>query len=340
MGVSSVASSKLDDKKKIILLKQGKNNEKQINWNKNKSLIKSDINSDKNKTKKDFIKSENKENTNEDKYSIKSNLLNEKNKPEVKSEHTLNLKTSVKSRYIIKEILLILLERRKLKLLRYNKFLQELMDINITNYQKLSSKIIIGGINGYGKEYKTNKLNLIFEGFYKNGKRNGRGKEYNGDIIYEGEFLNGIKNGKGIEYIPKSILFVGEYLNGKKWNGTAKEYYYNKYKDDPYKLKFVGNYCEGVKIGIEYDVKGDLLFEGKYLNDKKWNGTIFNSNGYVYPIKNGNGKVKRYSKDGKLIFEGEYINGEKKGKEYDDKCGELIFDGEYLNEKMNFIFQG
>ena len=88
-----------------------------------------------------------------------------------------------------------------------------------------------------------------------------------------------------------------------------------------------------MKIGKEYDKNGSLLFEGQYLDDKKWNGTIFNNNGFLYPIKNGNGKVKRYNQDNKLIFEGEYINGEKKGKEYHDECGKLIFEGEYLNGK-------
>ena len=52
-----------------------------------------------------------------------------------------------------------------------------------------------------GKEYNSNKL--IFEGEYLNGKRNGRGKEYdlfNSDLVFEGEYLNGKRNGNGKEY--------------------------------------------------------------------------------------------------------------------------------------------
>ena len=66
--------------------------------------------------------------------------------------------------------------------------------------------------------------------------------------------------GKEIEYkINKdNIIFEGEYLNGKKWNGKGKEY--NK--------------------------DGKLRFEGEYLNGKRWNG-----------------KVKEYYDDGKLLFE-------------------------------------
>ena len=40
------------------------------------------------------------------------------------------------------------------------------------------------------------------------------------------------------------LIYEGEYLNGKKWNGKGKEY--NKY--------------------------GELIFEGEYLNGNKWNG--------------------------------------------------------------------
>ena len=80
--------------------------------------------------------------------------------------------------------------------------------------------IIYELINGTGKvkEYWNGKLR--FEGEYLNGKRNGKGKEYdyNGKIEFEGEYLNGKRNGKGKEYNKYNgkLLFEGEYLNGKK----------------------------------------------------------------------------------------------------------------------------
>ena len=46
---------------------------------------------------------------------------------------------------------------------------------------------------------------------YKNGKRNGKGKEYDekGNVTFEGEFLNGMKwNGKG--YIDKVLEYEQE----------------------------------------------------------------------------------------------------------------------------------
>ena len=137
------------------------NHDEEINLSNTKSLTKSNENKD---NKEDKIL-----NLNEDKYLIKSDLLNietkkltEKNileKTEENIDKTLNLKILVKSKYILKEILLILDDKRKLLLLKYNKYYQKLMGINIVNYQKLSGKIKTGGINGYGKEYEFDNLN-------------------------------------------------------------------------------------------------------------------------------------------------------------------------------------
>ena len=46
-----------------------------------------------------------------------------------------------------------------------------------------------------GKEYDTIDGKLKFEGKYLNGKRNGKGKEYNDDgkLVFEGEYFKGHK---------------------------------------------------------------------------------------------------------------------------------------------------
>jgi hypothetical protein len=71
--------------------------------------------------------------------------------------------------------------------------------------------------------------------------------DLNENILYEGNVIKGtnIKNGKGIEYkINKdNVIFIGEYLNGKRWNG--KKYY--KYG----KLKYKGEYVNGEKRQIK-----------------------------------------------------------------------------------------
>ena len=74
--------------------------------------------------------------------------------------------------------------------------------------------------------------------------------------MFEGEYLNGERNGKGKEYNDDGELkFVGEYLNGKIWNGKVKEYnYYNG------KLEFEGEYLNGKKNG-----KGKEYYENKLI---------------------------------------------------------------------------
>ena len=60
--------------------------------------------------------------------------------------------------------------------------------------------------------------------------------------------------------------------------------------------------CDKYKIGErngkgkEYDINGNLIFEGEYLNGKR------------------SGKGKEYDASCNLIFEGEYLNGLRKGK--------------------------
>ena len=44
-------------------------------------------------------------------------------------------------------------------------------------------------------------------------------------------------------YYHYKLIFEGEYLNWKRWNGKGKE----------------------------YNNLGELIFEGEYLNGKKWN---------------------------------------------------------------------
>ena len=82
--------------------------------------------------------------------------------------------------------------------------------------------------NGKGlvKEYYSDNNNLMFEGEYINGERNGKGKEFghDGDLEFEGEYLNGERNGKGKEYDQDGDLeFEGEYLKGMR-NGKGKSY--------------------------------------------------------------------------------------------------------------------
>ena len=165
---------------------------------------------------------------------------------------------------------------------------------------------------------------------FKNGEINGKGKEYNLDdkLIFDGENLNG-KKWKGIikiyaDYNADLLNFEGELLEGKI-SGKGKEYDMNG------ELLFEGEYLDGNKWngkGKIFDNINQIFFEGDILKGKIWNGNIYDiNNNIISEIKNGNGVIKTYSQMNKIKFEGKYINGIMTGKEYDD-YGKLVFKGE------------
>ena len=123
-------------------------------------------------------------------------------KPEV------NIGKSIESLYILKNIFSFLSEKQKLDIIIYNKHLQKIFGVNIKDYIRLSKIYKVGKKNGIGKEFDLSQKNMIFEGEYLNGKRNGKGKEYYyyGKLKIEGEFLNGEKNGKIKEYYDNGNL--------------------------------------------------------------------------------------------------------------------------------------
>ncbi len=123
--------------------------------------------------------------------------------PDKKEEKSLNenkssiknLLQSVRAIFNIKIILSHLTIIKKLKMIYYNKQLQNKLGIDIDLYKKTSGRYKIGKKDGLGKEYILNTEILLYEGRYKNGKRNGYGKEYNnkGNLIFNGIFLDGKK---------------------------------------------------------------------------------------------------------------------------------------------------
>ena len=174
---------------------------------------------------------------------------------------------NIKSLYIIKEIFSYIKKGNlKLKLIKYNKKLQKRMNINLLDYRKLSERYIIYEIKGKGKEYDSYDNNLIYEGEFLNGERNGKGKEYEGyyfnKLIFEGEYLKGKRwNGKiiGSEKNNQGFVFEGEYIIGQK-NGTIKKYHNNG------KLQIEGAYSKG-KLNRNfknYYINGNVRFECHY----------------------------------------------------------------------------
>ena len=129
--------------------------------------------------------------------------------------------------------------------------------------------------------------------------------DYRNKLKFEGELINGEKKGK--EYKDEYLIYKGEYLNLKK-HGKGIEFYKN----------------------------GEIKFEGEYILDNRWNGTMYDYNGnIIFKMKNGKGNGKEYDFKGNLIFEGNYLNGVKNGKGKEYLNGKLTYEGEYLNGVKN-----
>ena len=215
-----------------------------------------------------------------------------------------------------------------MKIINYNKKLQNKLEINIYHYVFLSGKFVVIGQDGKGKEIQGKDKRTIFEGEYLNGKRNGKGKEY-GVLNLDFGFVSYlVKEVKGNKNDLNYVKFEGEYLNGKR-NGKGKEY------DEEGELEFEGEYLNGMRNGKgkEY-FEGDLVFEGEYLNNKKWKGKGYDINGNIIYELNNNNQGKEVYMSGELLYEGEYLNGERNGngKEY-DAFNRLIFEGKFYKGK-------
>ena len=180
----------------------------------------------------------------------------------------------IKSTYFHKYVYTFINEKTKLYLVRYNKSLQNILNISLINYEIFSGKYIIKESKDKWKIYNSFSDELIFEGNYINGW----GIEfYNNGLMFVGLYLNGKKNWIRIELKHSKKIIEGEYLNGKRWN--VKQFDEYNYLHIIIGLKDGNGY---LKRCINFDNSG--LYEGEFLNREK------------------NGKGKDYYFSGNLKF--------------------------------------
>ena len=102
-------------------------------------------------------------------------------------------------------------------------------------------------------------------------------------------------------YPDKEFMYESEYLNGWK-NGKGKEYYkYSGIDEDKGELIFDGEFLDDKRWkgkGKEIGLYNETIFKGEYLNGQYWNGTKYNYDLDLYgPCKVSeeiytNGKMK------------------------------------------------
>ena len=112
--------------------------------------------------------------------------------------------------------------------------------------------------------YYYYKLGLIYEGYWKDNKKNGIGIEKKLDgSLYEGEFKNGKKNGIGIYYWKDNSVYFGNWLdNNCHGFGVFKNGNKSKYQGE-----FLYNKRSGYGELIKYN-NGSFYF-GFWSNNKR-----------------------------------------------------------------------
>ncbi len=158
--------------------------------------------------------------------------------------------------------------------------------------------------------YKDGYSHTIYEGEWKDDKRNGRGKLTwaNGDV-YEGDFKNDKRNGRGKETYDNGDFYEGEFKNGKV-HGRGKETYAN---GDVYEGEWKDDKLHG--RGKKTFANGDI-YEGDFKDDVyHGRGKFTKPDGEGYEgewtdgKKNGKGKITYANGD---VYEGQWYNGRKK----------------------------
>ena len=174
-------------------------------------------------------------------------------------------------------------------------FAEREIDFEKLEYNEETELVYVEGekeaFTGIAKYYSKDE-NSIFEFPYKNGKKEGRGKEYylNGKFKSDAFFIDGLLQGKSIGYYENGNLEYEENYKDDKLDGLVKNYYENG------QLKTELNYKNGQLDGLAraYHENGQLHIEENY-KDGKLEGESTNYD------ENGNLTSKAIYKDDEMV---------------------------------------
>ncbi|CAF1537867.1 unnamed protein product, partial [Didymodactylos carnosus] len=150
-----------------------------------------------------------------------------------------------------------------------------------------------------------------FEGEFRNGKFNGRGKlVYRGGDVYVGQWKDDKRHGVGKMNWTDGRLYEGGWINN-----AEEGYGVKKWKRGS---RYEGAWVNGKRIGegVYTDADGDR-YEGTWVGDKKEGNGIFTSPGkgrYEGEFKNGtfHGRGTRQNVEGDM-YEGQWKYGQRDG---------------------------
>ena len=149
-------------------------------------------------------------------------------------------------------------------------FAEREVDFEKLEYDEKTELVYVEGekeaFTGIAKYYSKDESS-IFEFPYKNGKKEGRGKEYylNGKFKSDAFFIDGLLQGKSIGYYENGNLEKEFYYKNAKMDGIQKVYYPDG------KIKTEANFKENNLDGIlkEYDESGKITSEEFFKNGNR-----------------------------------------------------------------------
>ena len=234
--------------------------------------------------------------------------------------------------------------------------------ISYENFYIIKNNIRFDSIsneNLYLLKSNTYKFIYYYNGEFKDGKKNGKGKlyycgmqirKYNNEkiLIFEGEWKNGVKHGEGKDYYLngstryKGQYFLGYYnVEGEFISETGASYKGNFYQGQLHGygiLSGVEPYKEFSDSFPDLEIDNIKEYEGEFVHNKKEGlGTAIYNDGSRYQ---GIWMNDKYNGEGTFYKEnGEYIsglweNGKKNGKmTLFDKSGKKIIEEEFEDDK-------
>ena len=134
-----------------------------------------------------------------------------------------------------------------------------------------------GEMTGYGTYIYSPSIGDKYEGFMKNGKRDGKGKYTWGDgSVYEGEFKDDMKNGEGTYRWANGACYTGTFYNDVK-DGEGVFIFAN---GDRYEGQFSADVREGKGT---YTFQNGEYYVGEFKNNMMdGHGTYFWTSGRTY----------------------------------------------------------
>ena len=225
---------------------------------------------------------------------------------------------------------------------KYNEELEKSFDYEIVYFdeekkiKKYTGQLLNDEYEGRGILYNI-LGEMIYNGYFKKGKYEGYGKEFNcNELIYEGFFNNNIYNGKGTLYNQKNKKYEGNFLYGK-YHGIGIEYLLCGKKRR--KMKYKKGKALSKSFGVLYDDDKEIYF-GILKNGKPENAkdiTIYDD--YDFRIYKGGFKSYEYDgigtlyfeKENKIFFDGNFKNNMFVNGILYDLEGNKIYEGEFLD---------